>query len=83
MRLAFFAWEYPPRLVGGLGTYAQYITRELVKMGHDVTVFTMNTGSLKTHEVLQASQYTGRSGWTPRASSASSPRASCNRGATS
>jgi len=52
MRLAFFAWEYPPRLVGGLGTYAQYITRELVKMGHDVTVFTMNTGSLKTHEVL-------------------------------
>lgn len=52
MRIAFFTWEYPPRLVGGLGTYAEYITRDFVKMGHDVTVFTMNTGSLKTSEVL-------------------------------
>jgi glycogen(starch) synthase len=52
MRIAFFTWEYPPRLVGGLGTYAQYITRDFVRMGHDVAVFTMNTGSLKTSEVL-------------------------------
>lgn len=52
MRIAFFTWEYPPRLVGGLGTYAEYIARDFVKMGHDVTVFTMNTGSLKTSEVL-------------------------------
>jgi glycosyltransferase involved in cell wall biosynthesis len=53
MRIAFFAWEYPPRLVGGLGTYAEYITRDFVRMGHDVAVFTMNTGSLKTSEVMQ------------------------------
>jgi glycogen synthase len=52
MRIAFFTWEYPPRLVGGLGTYAQYITRDFVRMGHDVEVFTMNTGSLKTSEVM-------------------------------
>ena len=53
MRISFFTWEYPPRLVGGLGTYAQYITRDFVKMGHDVAVFTMNTGHLKTSEVIQ------------------------------
>jgi glycosyltransferase involved in cell wall biosynthesis len=52
VRIAFFAWEYPPRLVGGLGTYAEYITREYVRLGHDVAVFTMNNGSLKTSEVL-------------------------------
>ncbi len=52
MRIGFFTWEYPPRLVGGLGTYAQYITRDFVRMGTDVTVFTMNTGSLKTSEVM-------------------------------
>jgi glycogen(starch) synthase len=52
MRIAFFTWEYPPRLVGGLGTYAEYITRDFVRMGHDVAVFTMNTGSLKTSEVM-------------------------------
>jgi glycogen synthase len=50
MRLGFFVWEYPPRLVGGLGTYAQYMTGEMVKMGHKVSVLTMNTGTLKTSE---------------------------------
>jgi len=52
MRIGFFSWEYPPRLVGGLGTYAEYITRDIVRMGTDVVVFTMNTGSLKTSEVI-------------------------------
>ncbi len=50
--IAFFVWEYPPRLVGGLGTYAQYITRELVKMGHTITVLTLNPGNLKTRELI-------------------------------
>ncbi len=53
MRIGFFVWEYPPKLVGGLGTYAEYITREYVELGHDVTVFTMNPGDLKTKEVLK------------------------------
>ena len=52
MRIAFFSWEYPPRLVGGLGTYAEYITRDYVRLGQDVAVFTMNSGSLKTRETL-------------------------------
>ncbi len=53
MRVCFFVWEYPPKLVGGLGTYAEYITREFVEMGHDVTVFTLNPGNLKTREVIK------------------------------
>lgn len=53
MRIGFFVWEYPPTLVGGLGTYAEYITREFVSMGHDVTVFTLNSGDLKTREVMK------------------------------
>jgi glycogen(starch) synthase len=52
LRICFFVWEYPPQLVGGLGTYAEYITREFVEMGHDVTVFTLNPGNLKTREVM-------------------------------
>jgi glycogen(starch) synthase len=52
MRIGFFSWEYPPRLIGGLGTYAEYITRYIVRMGTDVVVFTMNTGALKTSEVI-------------------------------
>jgi len=53
MRIGFFVWEYPPALVGGLGTYAEYITREYVSMGHDVTVFTLNPGNLKTREIMK------------------------------
>jgi len=53
LRIGFFVWEYPPALVGGLGTYADYITREYVSMGHDVTVFTLNPGNLKTREVIK------------------------------
>jgi len=53
LRIAFFVWEYPPALVGGLGTYAEYITREFVSMGNDVTVFTLNPGNLKTREIIR------------------------------
>jgi glycosyltransferase involved in cell wall biosynthesis len=52
LRIGFFVWEYPPCLVGGLGTYADYITREYVSLGHDVSVFTMNDGHLKTREII-------------------------------
>ena len=53
LRIGFFVWEYPPAIVGGLGTYAEYITREFVSMGNDVTVFTLNPGNLKTREILK------------------------------
>jgi glycosyltransferase involved in cell wall biosynthesis len=53
LRIGFFVWEYPPALVGGLGTYAEYVTQEYVDIGHDVSVFTLNPGNLKTREILR------------------------------
>ena len=53
LRIGFFVWEYPPAIVGGLGTYAEYITQEYVDIGHDVSVFTLNPGNLKTREILR------------------------------
>lgn len=50
MKIAFFVWEYWPRLVGGLGTYAIEITKKFEELGHEVTVFTLNEGNLKTLE---------------------------------
>ncbi len=52
MRVAFFVWEFPPAIVGGLGTHAQYITKEFISLGWDVCVYTLNPGNLKTREVL-------------------------------
>jgi glycosyltransferase involved in cell wall biosynthesis len=53
MKMAVLVWEYPPKIVGGLGTYAAEITRKFVLMDHDVTVFTMNddAGNLPTREI--------------------------------
>lgn len=54
MRIGFFVYEYPPQVVGGLGTYAQYITHQFVDLGHDVSVFTLNgDGKLKTREIMK------------------------------
>jgi glycosyltransferase involved in cell wall biosynthesis len=52
VRIGFFVWEYPPQLVGGLGTYAEYMTHEFVELDHDVSVFTLNPGNLQTREIL-------------------------------
>jgi len=53
MKIAVLVYEYPPKIVGGLGTYATEITRKFVLLDHDVTVFTMNDdeGSLPTREI--------------------------------
>jgi len=55
MKIALLVYEYPPKIVGGLGTYAAEITRKFVLLGHDVAVFTMNDdeGSLPTRELLR------------------------------
>jgi glycosyltransferase involved in cell wall biosynthesis len=55
MKVALLVYEYPPKIVGGLGTYAAEITRKFVLLGHDVTVFTMNDdeGSLPTRELFR------------------------------
>ncbi len=53
MRLAVLVYEYPPKIVGGLGTYTAEITRKFVLLENDVSVFTMNDdeGMLPTREL--------------------------------
>lgn len=53
MKMVVLVYEYPPKIVGGLGTYAAEITRKFVLLDHDVTVFTMNDdeGKLPTREI--------------------------------
>lgn len=38
MRICFVCWEYPPGPHGGIGTFTQVLSRELVKAGHHVRV---------------------------------------------
>jgi len=38
--------------MGGLGTYTYELTKQLVKMEQNISVFTMNDGTLKTRELM-------------------------------
>lgn len=51
MRIAFITFEYPPFMIGGAGVYAYNLTKELVKMGNEVVVFTPALDSPRTNEV--------------------------------
>ncbi|HMK48318.1 MAG TPA: glycosyltransferase family 4 protein [Methanocella sp.] len=51
MKIAYFVDEYPPFFRGGLGTYAMEITQEYTRKGHDLTVFSRNSGKDPTNDV--------------------------------
>jgi glycogen synthase len=40
MRILILSWEYPPRVVGGLGRHVFALTRSLAAQGHEVHVVT-------------------------------------------
>jgi glycogen(starch) synthase len=40
MRILMLSWEFPPRMVGGLGRHVDALTRALVAAGHEVHVVT-------------------------------------------
>jgi glycogen synthase len=42
LSIAHFSWEYPPKIWGGLGTFATELTKQQKMVGHDVTVFAVN-----------------------------------------
>jgi glycosyltransferase involved in cell wall biosynthesis len=51
MKITYFVDEFPPFFRGGLGTYAMEITKEYVKKGHKITVFSRNSGKDATSDV--------------------------------
>ncbi len=45
MKVTHFVWEYPPVIYGGLGTFAEEITKKQKFLGHDINVFSLNPGN--------------------------------------
>lgn len=52
MRIAYLSIEFPPRIFGGLGVYVDEISRELVRMGEGISVFTLGDGKLKKYQEM-------------------------------
>jgi len=50
MKIACFVDEFPPFFRGGLGTYATEISRQLIRKGHFLSVFSRNMGNDPTSD---------------------------------
>lgn len=50
MKIAYFSIEFPPRVFGGLGVYADFISRELTSLGNEIVVFTWGDQLLKRRQ---------------------------------
>ncbi len=50
MRILTLSWEYPPRVVGGLGRHVAALTRNLAAQGHEVHVITRDHPDAPTEE---------------------------------
>ncbi len=71
MLIAYFSLEFPPRVFGGLGVYADSISREIAALGHKISVFTLGDGDLKRRQtkrgisVFREMPEPMRDGWEP------------------
>ncbi|MBW3661579.1 MAG: glycosyltransferase family 4 protein [Actinobacteria bacterium] len=58
MRVLVLSWEYPPRVVGGLGRHVFQLTRALAGLGHDVHAVTREHPDAPSEENVGGVQVT-------------------------
>lgn len=52
MRILLLSWEYPPRIVGGLGRHVWRLSTALAQQGHDVHVVTRDHPDAPSEEMM-------------------------------
>ena len=52
MKILVLTWEFPPRIVGGIARHVAELYPELVKLGHEVTLITVEFGLAPHYEVV-------------------------------
>jgi glycosyltransferase involved in cell wall biosynthesis len=53
MRILVLTWEFPPRIVGGIARHVAELYPELVKLGHDIHLITVEFGEAPGYEVVE------------------------------
>src|SRR5687767_970207 len=53
MNVLMLSWEYPPRVVGGLGRHVHAVATGLVRSGHDVVVISREHPDAPDDEVVE------------------------------
>lgn len=52
MKILVLTWEFPPRIVGGIARHVAELYPELVKLGHEVHLMTIEFGQAPLYEVV-------------------------------
>ena len=52
MKILVLTWEFPPRLVGGIARHVAELYPELVKLGHEIHLITVEFGQAPLYEVV-------------------------------
>lgn len=52
MKILVLAWEFPPRIVGGIARHVAELYPELVKLGHEIHLITVEFGQAPLYEVV-------------------------------
>lgn len=52
MKILVLTWELPPRIVGGIARHVSELYPELVKLGHDIHLVTVEFGQAPRYEVV-------------------------------
>lgn len=52
MRILVLSWEFPPRIVGGISRHVAELYPEIVKLGHEVQLITVEFGHAPMYEVV-------------------------------
>ncbi|HEY9703661.1 MAG TPA: glycosyltransferase family 4 protein, partial [Allocoleopsis sp.] len=52
MRILVLSWEFPPRIVGGISRHVAELYPEIVKLGHEIHIITVEFGHAPMYEVV-------------------------------
>lgn len=53
MKILVLAWEFPPRLVGGIARHVAELYPEIVNLGYEVHLITVEFGSAPKYEIVE------------------------------
>ncbi|MBD2207227.1 glycosyltransferase family 4 protein [Calothrix sp. FACHB-1219] len=53
MKILVLSWEFPPRIVGGIARHVAELYPELVKLGHEIHLITVEHGQASMYELVE------------------------------
>ena len=53
MKILVLAWEFPPRIMGGIARHVAELYPELVKLGHEIHLLTIEFGEAPAWEIVE------------------------------